>query len=47
MKRKNIKTLWIKGKAIREEEKIMKEIELAEQKEYDAEYLKRYYNYEM
>ena len=46
MRNKNIKNLWIKGRA-NEEEKIMQEIELAEQKEYDREYLKRYYNYEM
>ena len=47
MRNKNIKTLWLKGKATNEEEKIMREIEIAEQKQYDKEYLNKYYNYEM
>ena len=49
MRNKNIKikSLWLKGRTQTEEEKIMQAIELAEKKEYDAEYLKRYYNYEM
>lgn len=49
MKNKNnkIKSLWLKGKAIREEERILREIEQQEQKEFDEEYLNRYYNYEM
>lgn len=47
MRNKNIKALWLKGKAIREEEKIMREIEQQEQKEFDKEYLNKYYNYEM
>ena len=46
MRNKNIKTLWLKGKT-NEEEKIMREIEQQEQKQYDKEYLNRYYNYEM
>ena len=47
MRNKNIKNLWLKGKASKEEEKIMREIEIAEQKQYDKEYLNNYYNYEM
>ena len=47
MRNKNIKNLWLKGKAIKEEEKILRQIEQQEQKEYDKEYLNRYYNYEM
>ena len=47
MRNKNIKSLWLKGKTTNEEEKILREIEQQEQKEFDEEYLKRYYNYEM
>lgn len=47
MRNKNIKTLWLKGKAIREEEKILRQIEIEEQKQYDRDYLEKYYNYEM
>lgn len=47
MRNKNIKTLWLKGKATNEEEKIMREIEQQEQREYDKMYLEKYYNYEM
>ena len=46
MRNKNIKALWLKGKA-KEEEKILREIEIAEQKQYDKEYINKYYNYEM
>ena len=47
MRNKNIKSLWLKSKAIKEEEKILRQIESEEQKQYDKEYLNRYYNYEM
>ena len=47
MRNKNIKTLWLKGKAIKEEEKILRQIERQEQKEIDKQYLEQYYNYEM
>ena len=47
MRNKKIKNLWLKGKAQTEEEKIMQAIELAEQKEFDKEYLNKYYNYDM
>ena len=47
MRNKNIKSLWLKGRTTSEEEKIMREIEIAEQKQFDKEYLEQYYNYEM
>ena len=47
MRNKNIKSLWLKGKAQTYEEKILREIEQQEQKNYDKEYLEQYYNYEM
>ena len=47
MRNKNIKSLWLKGRTTSEEEKILKQIELKEQKELDKQYLERYYNYEM
>ena len=47
MRNKNIKALWLKGKAIKEEEKILKQIELEEQQQNDKAYLEKYYNYEM
>lgn len=47
MKNKNIKNLWLKGKAINDEEKIMKEIEQQEQAQFDKQYLETYYNYAM
>ena len=47
MRNKNIKSLWLKGKVQTDEERILREIEQQEQKEFDKQYLEQYYNYEM
>ena len=46
MKNQKVKNLWLKGRTQTEEARIMQEIEQQEKKEYDKEYLNRYYNYE-